>query len=78
MDKARGPKYQVSIDDVDYPWSKEAITVPDIRTLAAIPTGTEVIEVDLKTNIERTLREDEVVPLKPGQGFGKKIKFKRG
>ena len=34
--------------------------------------------VDLKTNDERDLREDEVIDLKPGHGFSKKVKFKRG
>ena len=37
-----------------------------------------MLEVNLDTNEERTLPEDEVVTLKPGHAFGKKIKFKRG
>jgi len=36
-----------------------------------------VIEVD-KDNNERTLAPDEAVQLKPGQGFGKKHRWKRG
>lgn len=77
-DRGRGPKYTVNIDDVDHPWDRDTITVPDIRTLGGIPAGTEVLEVNLETNEERTLGEDEVVLIKPGHGFGKKIKFKRG
>jgi hypothetical protein len=73
-----GPKYFVNIEDVEHPWARDAITVPEIRSLGAIAPGIEVLEVDLHTNEERTLREDEVVPVKPGRGFGKKIKFKRG
>ena len=73
-----GPKYTVNVDDVDYPWDRDTIAVPEIRTLGRIPAGTEVLEVNLETNEERTLREDEIVPLKPGHGFGKKIKFRRG
>lgn len=77
-DEDRGPKYTVIVDDVDHAWDKPTITVPKIRALGGIPAGTEVLEVNLQTNEERTLREDEVVRLKPGHGFGKKIKFKRG
>jgi hypothetical protein len=74
----QGPKFLVNIDDVDYPWDKDTITAADIRALAAIPAGTDVLEVNFKTNEERTLIEGEPVDIKPGQGFGKKIKFKRG
>jgi hypothetical protein len=77
-DHGQGPKYTVNIDDVDHPWDRDTITVPEIRILGGISAGTEVLEVNLETNDERTLREDETVPLKPGQGFGKKIKFRRG
>lgn len=75
---ATGPKYLVIIDGQEYPWSTETITVPEIRALAGIDPGTEVIEVNLKENTERTLREDEVVTLQPGHGFGKKVQFRRG
>jgi hypothetical protein len=74
----QGPKFTVNIDDTDYLWDRDTITVSEIRSLAGIPAGTEVLEIDLKTNDERTLAEGEVVTLKPGHGFGKKIKFKRG
>lgn len=74
----QGPKYTVNIDDVDHPWDHDTITVPEIRTLGGIPAGTEVLEINLETNEERTLAEDEIVPLKPGHGFGKKVRFRRG
>ena len=38
----------------------------------------QVIEVNLETNEERTLDDDDVVTLKPGHGFAKKIRFQRG
>jgi hypothetical protein len=75
---AAGPKYAVNIEDVDHEWDRDTITVPEIRALGGIPDGIEVIEVDLKTNDERTLAESDLVEIKPGQGFGRKIKFKRG
>lgn len=74
----QGPKFTINVDDRDYPWDRDTITVPEIRSLAGIPEGTDVLEIDLKTNDERTVAEGEVVTLKPGQGFGKQIKFKRG
>jgi hypothetical protein len=77
-ERGQGPKFRVNIDDVDYPWEKDTITAADIRALAGIPAGTEILEVNLKTNEERTLVEGVPVDIKPGQGFGKKIKFKRG
>jgi len=77
-DKGQGPKYVVNIEDVEHPWDHDSITVPELRTLGGIPAGVEVLEVDLKPNTERTLAEDEVVALKPGQGFGRKVRFKRG
>jgi hypothetical protein len=70
-------KYFVEIEGTEYPWSKATVTVPEIRTLGGLPTNLPVIEVDPDNN-ERTLAEDEVVTLKPGHRYGKKVKFKRG
>lgn len=73
-----GPKYEINIEGTTYPWSGDTITVPQLRELGHLPLDTPVIEVDLKTNVERTLDENEVVQLRPGQGFGRKVSFKRG
>ena len=74
----RGPKYVVIIDDVEHEWDRPRITVPELRALGSIPDGTEVLLIDLRSNTERVLAESEVVELKPGMGFSKKIRFKRG
>lgn len=71
-------KYEVNIEGVVHEWDEPTITVPQIRTLAGWGITQEVIEVDDKDNSERTLKEDDVIELKPGKGFGKKISFKRG
>jgi hypothetical protein len=71
------PKYEVDIEDQIYPWDSPTITVPQIRDLGDLPTDQPVIEVD-KDNNERTLGADEVIELKPGHSFGKKVVFKRG
>ncbi len=75
---AKGPKYLINIEGVEHPWDKGTITVPEIRELGGFAATDPVIEVDLKENTERTLTEDEVVDVKPGKGFGKKVKFQRG
>lgn len=74
----KGPKYEVNLDGDVREWPKSTISVPEIRQLAGWGDDQPVVIVDLKTNDERDLREDEVVDLKPGHGFSKKIKFKRG
>ncbi len=78
IETSKREKFQVNIEGVIYDWSKGTITVPEIRELGKLPTNMPVIEVDLKDNTERTLAETDVVPLKPGMGFGKKVGFKRG
>jgi hypothetical protein len=77
--KAAGrPTYVVNVEGVDHDWPSPTITVAEIRVLGGFAATDPVIEVDLKDNSERTLNEDEIVEIKPGMGFGKKIKFKRG
>jgi hypothetical protein len=78
MAKPSRPKYIVNVEGVDHEWDNPTITVPEIRQLGGFAPEDPVIEVDLKDNSERTLGEDEVVEIKTGMGFGKKIKIKRG
>jgi hypothetical protein len=72
------PKFEINIEGQLYSWDRETITVPEIRKLGGLPAELPVIEVDLQDNTERTLAEDEVVEVKPGKAFGKKVQFKRG
>lgn len=73
----QGPKYYIEIEGKEYPWSKDTITVAEIRTLGNLAGDQPVIEVDSDNN-ERQLAEDETITLKPGHRFGKKVKYKRG
>lgn len=72
------PNYQVDIEGQIYEWSRDTITVPELRDLAGYGADQQMIEVDLKDNTERVLGENETVELKPGMGFAKKVSFKRG
>jgi hypothetical protein len=71
------PPFFVNIEGVEYPWDKETITTEEIIQLGGWDPSLGVIEID-KDNNERTLQPGEVVELKPGHGFGKKIRWKRG
>lgn len=72
-----GPKYFVCIEDKEYSWDEDTITVAQIRDLGGLPPDQPVIEI-FPDNTERTLGEDEIIHLKPGHRFGKKVCFKRG
>ena len=78
MSNDKKPKYHLNIEGTEHDWNEDTISVPQLRTLGDLPTDQPVIEVDLKTNDETTLAEDAVVTLKPGQGFSRKVQFKRG
>lgn len=71
-------KYEINIEGTLYPWDRSTITVPELCALAGIPSDQPMLEIDLKTNEERTLTEDAVIELKPGMGFAKKVKYQRG
>lgn len=73
----KGPKYTLVIEGKEYPWDADTITTEQIAQLGGWDISQGVIEVD-KDNNERTLAPGEVIELKPGLGFGKKHKWKRG
>lgn len=71
-------KFEINIEGTPHDWDEHMITVPQLRELGRLPADQPVVRVDLKTNAEETLPEDAVIELKPGQGFGRKVSFKRG
>lgn len=75
--KQHDKTYTVDIEGTLYEWHNDTITVSEIANLGGWEAGTGVIEID-KDNNERQLAPDEVVELKPGHGFAKKVKWKRG
>jgi hypothetical protein len=70
-------KYDVDIEGKLHPWESDEITPAQICELAGWSPGTEVIEVDDDNN-QRTLQAGEEVHLRPGLGFAKRHKFRRG
>jgi len=73
----QGPKYFLDIEGKEIPWDQDTITTEQIADLGGWDISQGVIEVD-KDNNERTLAPGEVIEIKPGHGFGKKHKWKRG
>jgi len=73
----KGPKYFVDIEGEEFPWDQNTITTEQIAQLGGFDISQGVIEVDQDNN-ERTLAPGEVIELKPGHGFGKKHRWKRG
>lgn len=72
-----GPKFQLDIEGTLHEWDHGTITTEEIAGLGGWDSSIGVIEID-KDNVERTLEPAEVVELKPGLGFARKVKFKRG
>lgn len=73
----KGPKYRIDIEGTLHDWDRDTITTEDIIRLGGWETSQGVMLID-KDNNETTLQPGQVVELKPGMGFAKKIKFKRG
>ena len=75
--EVKGHKYTLDIEGKEVPWDGETITTEQIVELGGWPVGQLVVEVD-KDNSEVTLNPGQVIEVKPGHGFGKKHKWKRG
>lgn len=75
---AQGPKFYLDIEGQEKPWDKDTITTEEIAALGGWDISLGVILIDKKDNTERTLQPEEVIELKPGMGFSKKVRFKRG
>jgi hypothetical protein len=74
----QGPKFYLDIEGKIIPWDQETITTEKIIELGGWDPSQGAIEINLKDNTERTLKPGEVITLKPGMGFSKKVRFKRG
>lgn len=72
------PKYQIDVEGTLYPWDKDTITTEEVIALGGWEASQGALLVNLHDGTERTLTPGEVVELKPGMGFSKKVRFKRG
>ena len=71
-------KYEVDIEGVYKPWDKETISTEEIAALGGWDVKEGVVLIDLENGTERNLEPGEEIKLRPGIGFAKKIRFKRG
>lgn len=74
---APGPKFFLNIEGTTVPWSVSTITTEQVIELGGWDPSQGAILID-RDNVERTLEPGEVIELKPGMGFSKKVRFKRG
>lgn len=73
----KGPKYILNIEGREVPWNDDQITTEQIAELGGWAVAEGVVEVDQDNN-EHTLVPGQIIEIKPGQGFGKKHRWKRG
>lgn len=76
-DPGAGPKYHLDIEGTLFEWDESTITTEQIIALGGWDPSQGAILID-KDNVERTLKPGELIELKPGMGFSKKVHFKRG
>src|ERR1051325_8811540 len=76
-DRDKGPKFFVNIEGTIHEWDSPTITTEQIAQLGGWDAATGVIAIDADNN-EQTLAPGQAVQLKPGQGFAKKVRWKRG
>lgn len=72
-----GPEFFVDIEGVLKPWDKDTITTEEVIGLGGWDPSLGAVLID-KDNNEHTLQPGEVVELKPGMAFSKKVRFRRG
>jgi len=72
-----GPKFTLDIEGTLHEWDHDTITTEQIAQLGGWDPQQGVLQIDQENN-ERQLQPGEVVQLKPGLGFSKKIRWRRG
>jgi len=72
-----GKKFFINIEDREYAWDQETITVQEIRALGNIPADQQIIQ-EGPDGTERTLEENEIITIQPGHRHGRGAKYRRG
>lgn len=75
--QAAGPRFCVNTEGTEHPWDRPTITTEEIARLGGWDPAQGVIEVH-EDNTERTLAPGEVVHLRPGHAFCRRVRWKRG
>ncbi len=76
-DNPQGPKYYLDIEGTIIPWDESTITTEQIIELGGWDPSLGLIRIDKDQN-QKTMQPGEIIELKPGIGFSKKIRWKRG
>jgi len=76
--KPHRPKFCLNIEGQLIDWDEPTITTEQVIQLGGWDLSLGVQQIDLKTNEAKTLAPGEVVQLRPGLGFCKKVSWKRG
>lgn len=71
-------KFEVDIEGALKPWDKDTISTEEVAALGGWDVSEGVVLIDLEDGTERNLKPGEVIKLRPGLGFSKKIRFQRG
>jgi hypothetical protein len=70
-------RFCVNTEGTEHPWHQDTITTEEIGRLGGWDPAQGVIEVHVD-NTERTLKPGEVVHLRPGREFCRRVRWKRG
>lgn len=73
----RHPSFELNIEGKNFHWSHPTITAEEIAHLGGWDPAQGVIMVDRENN-EQALNPGERIEIKPGLGFGKRVRWKRG
>ena len=68
----------IDTEGTQHSWDQPTITMEQIALLGGWPARSGVIEVNLEDNTERTLQPGEVVHLRAGHAFCRRVRWKRG
>lgn len=73
----KGPKFTLDIEGRLIEWNEPTISAEKIAQLGGWDFSQGVVMIDAD-NVEHQLKAGQIVELKPGLGFSKKVHFKRG
>lgn len=71
-------KFHLDIEGTIHPWNENTITTEEIIGLGGWDSSQGAIKIDQKTQEQINLKPGQIIELKPGMGFAKKVKFIRG